>query len=70
MQVLERNRLDKEDLRLMAEDKLKQMGVKMLDRKEVVLQCAKCGLHWQPDVDSSGKLAHEFWVCPSKCNLH
>ncbi len=70
MQVLDRSAVDKEDLRHLTDLQLTRLGITVLDRKDVRLQCMTCGLTWTPEVDFSGHLPFGYWVCPSKCNQH
>ncbi len=68
MRLLERNRIDKEDVRHMAEAELVRMGIRLLNRQDVVLQCASCMETWSPELDFNGKLPFDYWVCPAGCN--
>jgi hypothetical protein len=68
MKTLARNRVDKEDVRHMAETKLASLGVRMRNHEDFVLQCLKCGETWSPQLDSDGKLPFDAFVCPVGCN--
>jgi len=68
MRVLDRNRMDKEDVRHMADAELDRLGVHLLNRQDIVLQCTNCMETWTPQLDSSGKLPFDYWVCPAGCN--
>lgn len=68
MRLLKHNRIDKEDVRHMPEAELVRMGVRFLKRQEVVLQCASCMETWSPELDFSGKLPFDYWVCAAGCN--
>lgn len=68
MRPVERAVIDKAELRTMTDAQLAQLGVRMSSRPDVVLECAACGVKWTPDIDSSGKLPYDYWVCPARCN--
>jgi hypothetical protein len=68
MRTIDRPAIDKQDLRSMNDAELSKLGVRMLNRKDLVLECAKCGETWVPQLDSSGKLPFDYWLCPAKCN--
>lgn len=68
MQVLDRASVDKEDLRHMTDLQMTRMGIKVLDRRDTLLQCMTCAVTWRPALDASGHLPADFWVCPSRCN--
>jgi hypothetical protein len=67
MRVIDRAGIDKQDLRYMSME-LSELGVHIVNRTDLVLECSECGETWAPQLDSSGKLAFEFWLCPAKCN--
>ena len=68
MKTLDYSFLDKEDLRHLPEAEMERLGVRLLNRQEVVLQCRRCRESWAPQLESNGKLAFDFWVCPARCN--
>ena len=68
MRTIDRPAIDKQDLRCMSDSELSMLGVRMLNRKDLVLECAKCAETWVPQLDSSGKLPFDYWLCPAKCN--
>ncbi len=68
MKALDRNCMDKEDLRRLSDAELERMGVRLLNRQEAVLQCRHCMETWSPQLDYNGKLPFGFWVCPARCN--
>jgi hypothetical protein len=68
MRVLDRNCMDKEDVRHMPEAELARLGVRLLDRQNVILQCTACMETWSPQLEANGKLAFDYWVCPANCN--
>jgi hypothetical protein len=69
MKVLDRTLVDKEDVRHMDEVQLARLGIRMVDRQALTLQCVSCGHTWEPQLDCDGKLAFDYWLCPSQCNL-
>jgi hypothetical protein len=68
MRVLDRTGLDKQDVRHMIDAELSKIGVRLVNRTDVVLQCDQCGETWAPQLDSGGKLPFDYWICPAKCN--
>ena len=69
MKVLDRAAIDKEDLRHVTEGQLARLGIRIVDRGDLTLECIACGETWSPQLDSSGKLPHDYSVCPAKCNI-
>ena len=51
----------------MSNAELAVLGVRMVNRSELVLGCAECGETWAPQLDASGKLPFDFWRCPASC---
>jgi hypothetical protein len=68
MRVLDHNCTDKEDVRHMADAELTRLGVRLLNKENIVLQCTSCLETWSPQLDSNGKLSFDYWVCPANCN--
>ena len=68
MRVTDRVGIDKQDLRHMSDAELSELGVRLVNRTDLVLECKKCGETWAPLLDSSGKLPFEYWHCPAHCN--
>ena len=68
MRVLDRPCTDKEDVRHMPEADLALLGVRLINRQDVTLQCTACMETWSPQLDSNGKLAFDYWACPANCN--
>jgi hypothetical protein len=68
MKTLERNRIDKEDVRRMPEAELAALGVKLVNRDAFVLECSRCGERWSPQLDAYGKLPFDAFRCPAHCN--
>jgi hypothetical protein len=67
MRVLDRA-VDKEDVRHMGEAQLIRLGVKIVNRQALTLQCLTCSHTWSPQLDSDGKLPFDYWLCPAQCN--
>ncbi|MBS1854624.1 MAG: hypothetical protein JST11_04610 [Acidobacteria bacterium] len=68
MRAIDRPGIDKQDLRHMSAADLARLGVRLTDRKELILQCERCGETWTPQLDAGGKLPFDYWLCPAKCN--
>lgn len=68
MKVIDRVGVDKQDLRDMSDAELSQLGVRMVNRTDLVLGCKHCGETWAPQLDFSGKLPFDYWLCPARCN--
>jgi hypothetical protein len=66
--VLARNRVDREDVRRIPASELAQLGVRLLNSQEFILQCTTCEETWSPQLDSDGKLPFDAFVCPAGCN--
>ena len=48
---------------------LARLGVQILNRHDLLLQCMVCGEVWSAQVDRRGQLAVRYWQCPNKCNV-
>lgn len=68
MRVKDAAFMDRHDLRRMSEAELAELGVRILDRNGLMLECRNCGETWEPQLDAGGKLPAGYWVCPLKCN--
>jgi len=68
MRVSDHPRLDKQEIRQMADAEFAALGIRLVNRTDVVLKCVKCGEAWAPQLDSDGKLPFDYWVCPVRCN--
>jgi len=68
MRVVDRSVVDKEDVRRMSEMQFKKLGVRLVDRNALTLECIGCGHTWTPELDSDGKLGFDYWLCPAQCN--
>jgi len=68
MRVLDRNCVDKEDVRHMTDAELGRLGVRLINRQDIALECKVCRETWSPQLDASGKLPFDYYVCPANCN--
>jgi len=47
---------------------LDRVGVKILDKKGIKLECIKCGQVWWPMLQpGGGRLPRNYWKCPNGC---
>ena len=69
MKTLARNRVDKEDVRHLPAAELASLGVRVVNRDDLTLQCVKCGETWSPQLGDDGKLAFDAFLCPAGCNV-
>ena len=68
MKILGRAATDKEDVRHMTAAELDRLGIAILDKRDLVLQCKRCGQTWLPQLNADGKLPFDYWMCPRSCN--
>jgi hypothetical protein len=68
MRLLDRAATDKEDVRHMTAAELQSLGIAILDRRDLLLQCRCCGQTWSPALVADGKLPFDYWLCPRSCN--
>jgi hypothetical protein len=45
-----------------------KVGVRLLNKYGLALQCAACDATWYPKPDADGSLPRGFWRCPNRCN--
>lgn len=57
------------DPRRMTGPQLAALGVKLLNRYGLDLQCTQCGETWAAQTGREGKLAFGYWYCPNRCNV-
>ncbi|HBY61887.1 MAG TPA: hypothetical protein DEH78_18870 [Solibacterales bacterium] len=69
MKALEHEISAKQDPRRMSGVQLARLGVQILNKYDLSLQCMSCGEVWSPPAGREGALATGYWVCPNKCNL-
>ena len=48
---------------------LARLGVQVLNRFDLALQCVTCNTVWSPALLKDGRLPHGYWICPNKCNV-
>jgi len=54
--------------RLMSGPQLAKLGVQILNRYDLELQCLTCGERWSPRPHPDGRLPRGYWKCPNRCN--
>jgi len=57
-----------QEMELMTAEQLARLGVRRLNRFNLVLECARCGEVWAPRLEHEGTLPRGYWQCPNKCN--
>ncbi len=50
-------------------DELEKLGVRVLNKHELSLECISCGEVWAPKYHSDGTLSRGYWHCPNRCNV-
>lgn len=50
------------------EGELAEVGVRLLNSENTLLQCDRCGQKWSPDLLPGGRLPARYWHCPNGCN--
>jgi hypothetical protein len=65
----ERRRERPAEGRLLSGPQLARLGVQILNRHDLLLECMSCGTTWSPTLTHDGKLPPYYWQCPNKCNL-
>ena len=68
MRLMDRTATDKEDVRHMTAAELDSLGISIVDKRELILQCNGCGQTWTPALNADGKLSFDYWLCPRTCN--
>jgi hypothetical protein len=69
MKVLECEPSVQQDPHRMPSAKLNALGVRLLNKYDLLLQCVACGETWSPRTGRDGRLPGGYWQCPHKCNL-
>ncbi len=59
----------KDDPRHMSSVQLARLGVQLLNKYDLLMQCMTCGETWSPQLDRHNRLPFGYWHCPKKCNL-
>jgi hypothetical protein len=44
------------------------LGIKLLNKHDLLLQCMDCSETWSPLLDKKGNLPEGYWICPNGCN--
>lgn len=52
----------------MTGEQLAELGVQILNRFDLQLQCKVCGMTWSPQLTADSKLPEGYWRCPNRCN--
>jgi len=52
----------------MTAGELDSLGISILGKGDLVLQCKCCGQTWTPVMNADGKLPFDYWLCPRTCN--
>jgi len=47
---------------------LEKLGVKILNKYDLSLQCRVCGEVWFPEYLEDDSLLRGYWKCPNRCN--
>ena len=47
---------------------MSKVGVKILDKDRITLECQECGQRWYPCLRKGGTLPRHYWHCPNNCN--
>jgi hypothetical protein len=59
---------DVHDPRYMSGPQLAHLGIKLLNKHDLLLQCMDCSETWSPILDKKGHLPEGYWICPNGCN--
>ena len=54
--------------RLLSAAQLKNLGVRIQNRFDLLLECLSCGETWAPQPHPDGTFPHGYWKCPNRCN--
>ena len=68
MRTIEHSSVDKQAVLHLTGVQLARLGIRIINRENLILQCMNCEQTWSPVFDSAGKLPFQYWVCPAKCN--
>jgi len=41
---------------------LDSLGISIVDKRELILQCKGCGQTWTPELNADGKLSFDYWL--------
>jgi hypothetical protein len=48
--------------------KLAKLGVQILNKYDLELECMSCHAKWSPRLLPDGSFPHGYWRCPNRCN--
>lgn len=66
--ITEEPRVLPTDHHLLTREKLARLGVRILNRYDLELECANCRERWMVPRLPGGRLAPGYWKCPNRCN--
>ncbi len=52
----------------MTGEQLAELGVQILNKFDLQLQCMSCGTTWSPQLIADSRLPEGYWRCPNRCN--
>ncbi len=52
----------------MTGEQLAELGVQILNKFDLQLQCRMCGAIWSPPLTPQATLPEGYWRCPNRCN--
>ncbi len=53
---------------MLSGQQLSRLGVRLLNRFDLELECRVCGERWMSKRLPNGRLAPGYWKCPNRCN--
>ena len=53
---------------LLRSPQLAKLGVKVINRFALSLECKTCKEQWTPQRHADGRLIKGYWRCPNRCN--
>jgi len=57
------------DPRHLSGPQLARLGIQVLNKYDLLLQCMTCSETWTPKLQPDGTLPQGYWICPNKCNV-
>ncbi len=69
MRAVEHESPVKADPRRMSGVQLARMGIRLLNKYDLLMQCMNCGETWSPTTGAHGRLPEGYWRCPNRCNV-
>jgi len=61
--------VEKVKAKFLSGTQLARLGVQILNKHDLLLQCMTCGEVWATRVEPDGSLPFGYWHCPNRCNL-